>query len=332
MQATAVRRALVERLEVLARERPGYYRFRVAALALLGLGYRVLIWLAMFTMPVALTLMFYPTVWTLVIAVALLVLFGVYWFRPPAIEGQRLHPSDAPELFAALEDIRRKTGAPRVHEVFLDGEFNAAAAAIPRLGLFGWYKHVLILGTPLLAALTREQVLAIVGHELGHFSKAHGRFGQWVYRTRHAWENLQAQIGDEDSGLGAAVNEFYRSFIPYFSAYSFVLGRMCEYEADADAARSSDPATAAGALAALSAYSGFFSRSFWPALWREALASAEPPADEAIAPSSPNTCTITQSDAKGTGNMRMTSSSSSNRKTGASPSDIVARKFSVSRC
>ena len=138
MQATAVRRALVERLEVLARERPGYYRFRVAALALLGLGYRVLIWLAMFTMPVALTLMFYPTVWTLVIAVALLVLFGVYWFRPPAIEGQRLHPSDAPELFAALEDIRRKTGAPRVHEVFLDGEFNAAAAAIPRLGLFGW--------------------------------------------------------------------------------------------------------------------------------------------------------------------------------------------------
>jgi Zn-dependent protease with chaperone function len=279
MQATAVRRTLVERLEVLARERPRYYRLRVAGLAVLGLGYRALIWLAMFAMPVAVTLMFYPTTWTLMIMAVLLVLFGVYWFRPPASEAERLQPADAPELFAALEAIRQKTGAPRVHQVFLDGNFNASAAAIPRLGLFGWYKHVLTLGVPLLAALSREQVLAIVGHELGHFSKAHGRFDQWVYRTRHAWENLQAQLGDEDSGLGAAVNQFYRSFIPYFSAYTFVLGRLCEYEADADAARSSDPATAAGALAALHAFGDYSERSFWPALWREALASPEPPAD-----------------------------------------------------
>jgi Zn-dependent protease with chaperone function len=294
-QSNAADRALVDRLEVLARERPGYYRLRVASLALLGLGYRVVIWAAMFAMPIALTLMFYPTVWTLVIAVVLLVLFGVYWFKPPASEGERLQPADAPELFAALEALRRKTGAPRVHEVFVTGEFNASAAAIPRLGLFGWYKHVLTLGIPLLTALSREQVLAVVGHELGHFSKAHGRFDQWVYRTRHSWDKLQAQLGEEDSGLGAAVSQFYRSFIPYFSAYSFVLGRLCEYEADADSARASDPATAASALAAVHAFGDYYERSFLPALWREAQASPEAPTDlhgrfaQAVRTASPET-------------------------------------------
>lgn len=278
-QANTPSRAFVDRLEVLARERPGYYRLRIASLALLGLGYRVVIWLAMSAMPIALTLMFYPSAWTLFIAAVLLVLFGVFWFRPPQREGERLQPADAPELFAAIEAIRRKTGAPRVHEVFVDPEFNASAAAVPRLGLFGWYKYVLTLGVPLLTALTREQVLSVVGHELGHFSKAHGRFDQWVYRTRRSWDSLQARIGDEDSGLGAAVNQFYRSFIPYFNAYSFVLGRLCEYEADADAARSSDPATAAGALAAVEAFGDYFERSFMPALWREAQASPAAPTD-----------------------------------------------------
>lgn len=275
----AGRRALVKQLEVLARERPGYYRLRVTLLALLGLGYRALIWLAMFAMPVAITLMFYPTTWTLVIVIVLLVLFGIFWFRPPPAEGRRLQPADAPQLFAELEAMRAKTRAPQVHEVVLSEEFNASAAQLPRLGLFGWHKQVLELGIPLLAALTREQALAVVGHELGHFSKAHGRMGHWIYRTRYAWEKLQAQIGDEDSGLGAAVNQFYRSFVPYFSAYSFVLARLCEYEADADAARTTDRATAGGALAALHAYGAHLDRRFWPALWRTALASSEPPGD-----------------------------------------------------
>jgi Zn-dependent protease with chaperone function len=278
MQA-ADRRALVDRLEVLARERPRHYRLRVTALALLGLAYRALIWFAMFAVPIALTLAFYPTTWSLTVVVVLLLLFGLFWFRPPRIEGKRLHASDAPELFARLEAMRAKTGAPHVHEVVLSEEFNASAAQLPRLGLFGWHKQVLELGIPLLATLTREQVLAVVGHELGHFSKAHGRMGHWIYRTRYTWEKLQAQVGDEDSGLGAAVNQFYRSFVPYFSAYSFVLARLCEYEADADSARASDHATAASALAALHAYGAYLGRGFWPALWRTALGASSPPDD-----------------------------------------------------
>ena len=217
MQTTEARRARVEELEAFARRRPRAYRARVTALALAGLGYRALIGLALVAVPTALTFAFYPAKWVLVIGIVLLLVFGLTWFGRATVDGRRLHAADARKLFDALEALRRKIRAPRVHEVVLTQEFNASATQIPRLGIFGWHKQILTLGIPLMAALSREQLLAVIGHELGHFSKAHGRMGHWVYRTRHTWEKLYRTVGDEDSGIGAAVDQFYRWFVPRFS-------------------------------------------------------------------------------------------------------------------
>lgn len=279
MQTAETRRALIERLEGYARERPRTYRARVTALALFGLGYRVLIGLAMFVVPVVLAGAFYPSSWLLFILVVGLLIFGLTWFGRSDVKGERVAAADAPELFAALEALRRKIRSPRIHEVVLDCEFNAAAAQIPRLGIFGWHKQILVIGVPLLAALTREQLLAVVAHELGHFSKAHGRLGHWIYRIRHSWEKLNASLGDEDSGIGAAVNQFYRWFVPYFGAYSFALARLDEYEADADSALASDKANAAAALVAVHVFGAYLSSRFWPAMHRLAVETPEPPAD-----------------------------------------------------
>jgi Zn-dependent protease with chaperone function len=279
MQTTEARRALIERLELFARERPRSYRLKVTALALFGLGYRLVIAFAMFAVPVVLTFAMYPSTWVLFIVVTLLLVFGLTWFRPTEIRGERVTRADAPELFAALEALRTRIRAPRVHEVVLNAEFNAGAAQFPRLGIFGWHKQVLILGIPLMAALSREQLLAVVGHELGHFSRAHGRFGHWIYRVRHSWEKLYASMQDEDSGIGAAVNQFYRWFVPYFGAYSFALARLDEYEADADSALASDSANAAAALAAVHVFGGYLEEDFWPGIRRLALQTPEPPDD-----------------------------------------------------
>jgi Zn-dependent protease with chaperone function len=279
MEATEARRVLIERLEALARERPLSYRVRVTALALFGLGYRVFLGMLMFAVPIAVTGAIYPSSWLLFIVVVGLLIFGLTWFGRSKLEGEPVGEQDAPALFAAVDALRKKIRAPRVHQVLLDNDFNAGAAQIPRLGIFGWYKQVLILGVPLLAALSREQLLAVVGHELGHFSKAHGRLGHWIYRIRLSWEKLNAGLGEEESGIGAAVNQFYRWFVPYFGAYSFALARANEYEADADAALGSDRASAATALAATHIYGGWLEKRFWPSLHRLALESSEPPHD-----------------------------------------------------
>jgi Zn-dependent protease with chaperone function len=279
MQTTEARRVRVEALEAFARRRPRTYRARVTALALAGLGYRALIGFAFVAVPTALTFAFYPAKWILVIGIVLLLLFGLTWFTPPRIEGTRIHAAEAPKLFDELEALRRTIRAPRVHEVVLTQEFNASAAQIPRLGIFGWHKQVLTLGIPLIAAVSREQLLAVIGHELGHFSKAHGRMGHWVYRIRHSWEKLYHNLGEEDSGIGAAVNQFYRWFIPHFSLYSFALARLDEYEADADAVLATDATTAAGALTAIHVFGGYVDQHYWPRVWKRALEEREPPQD-----------------------------------------------------
>jgi Zn-dependent protease with chaperone function len=281
MQTTEAYRALVEKLEALARERPEHYRRRVAALAVLGIGYRVLVTLAAFFLPAAIVLAVFPGTWTAaaVAAAGILAIAWVFWVATRPIPGRRLTEAEAPALFAALEALRAKLLCPPVHEVVLDHEFNAAAAWTPRRGAFGVPRQQLLLGVPLLAVLSKEQLLAVVGHELGHFSRAHGRAGHWIYRIRASWEDLYDNIGRDDSPLGSAVNLFYGWFVPYFGAYSFALARLNEYEADASSALVAGAGNAASALATVDAYSGWLERRFWPALWRSAREHAEPPLD-----------------------------------------------------
>lgn len=283
MESAEARRALIDRLEAYAQRSPGGYRLKVTALALLGLAYRVLVGLAMVAVPVAITFTMYPSGWVLFIGVVLLVLLGVFWFERPRLEGRPITPRDAPVLFEELEKLRLRIRAPRIHEVRLTEDFNAGASSHPRLGIFGWHRQVLVLGVPLLSALTRAQALAVIGHELGHFSRAHGRLGHWIYRIRFSWEKLNASVEGEDSAFGAAVNQFYSWFVPYFSAYSFALARLDEYEADRDATLATDASAAAGALTAVHVFGEHFETAFWPAFWRRALETPAPPANPYVA-------------------------------------------------
>jgi len=69
-------------------------------------------------------------------------------------------------------------------------DFNAAVVQIPRLGLLGWYRNTLLIGLPLMKALTRQQLAAVLAHEFGHLAGGHGRLGNWVYRLRFGWARL----------------------------------------------------------------------------------------------------------------------------------------------
>ncbi len=65
---------------------------------------------------------------------------------------------------------------------------------------------------------------------------------------------------------------------PFFSAYSFVLARAQEYEADRASARVVGARQAADALINVNVYGASLKEEFWPALYRQADRRAEPPA------------------------------------------------------
>jgi Zn-dependent protease with chaperone function len=269
---------LVRRLEVEARGEPRTYRIRVLALAALGYAYIGGILLVAFGgIGAALALAFagHPLAIKAALPLGVLALLLVrslpVKLEPP--EGIELSEAGARELFRLIEDLRREIGAPRIHRVLVDGALNACVAQIPRLGPLGPARNYLVVGLPLLQALSPDEFRAVVAHELGHVSRRHGRFSAWIYRIRQTWARLLETLEADRHWL---FRRFFRWYSPYFSACTFVLAREHEYEADAAAAETAGRGVAASALARLALVDRYLGERYWPAIYAEAEAVASP--------------------------------------------------------
>lgn len=275
---------MVERLEGFARREPANYARRVGLLAALGYAFVLLAlafavglvlligWLTLGTGKV--------NFWVLKFGWVLLALAWVVaralWVSIPPPGGVELTREEAPRLFALVDELTEALGAPRFHHVLLDDEYNAGVSQVPRLGPLGWHKNYLVLGLPLMQALSPEQFRAVLAHELGHLSGNHGRFGSWIYRVRQTWYQLLARLEQEGRWGSGLFVKFFNWYAPYFNAYSFVLARRQEYEADESAARLTSPRTAAEALMAVEVKGSYLSEKYWPEVFRRADAQAEP--------------------------------------------------------
>jgi Zn-dependent protease with chaperone function len=287
MAPTARHSALVERLQVEARNAPRRYRCKLALLALAG--YAVLVALLAVALGVPLLLVartvsgaatadpslafaiLMPGVFGALLLRALWVPFGV----PP---GYRLAAGEAPALEDAVARMRVAVGAPALNGIIIDGELNAAAVDLPRaLGLLG-HRHYLVLGLPLMQLLDRDELASVIAHEFGHFGAGHGRFSGWIYRLRLSWHRALDALSQRGGAMTLLLLRFYGWYVPYFNAYSFVLARHQEYEADAAAARAAGADAAASALLRMELASRRVQAGFRPALLERARMQGHPPA------------------------------------------------------
>jgi Zn-dependent protease with chaperone function len=214
--------SLVTRLEGFAQENPQRYLGWVLAVVLLGFGVlalAILFALIPVTLLAGLVFVVVATGGKALIVllklgkfVVLLVLpawmmikssFQMMFSRFPRPQGRTLSEQEAHALFARIHELRQKMNGPRIHHVLLRDELNAAIVQHPRFGLFGWEENYLILGFPLLLAMSEEEALSVVAHEYGHLSGHHSRLGGFIYRFRSAWGRMQTlseqwTAGDRD--------------------------------------------------------------------------------------------------------------------------------------
>jgi len=167
--------------------------------------------------------------------------------------------------------------APQVHEVILDGSFNASVVQIPRLGVLGWSRNYLTVGLPLLDAVTPEQFEAVLAHELGHLARAHGRFRAWIYRLRTSWTQLAENLRKQGQRGWFIFARFFNWYGPLFGAYTLVLARSQEYSADRHSADAVGATIAADALTAVAVGARVVATTFWPSLLRTADTQPGPP-------------------------------------------------------
>jgi Zn-dependent protease with chaperone function len=278
---------MVKRLEILAKNEPAKYRFRVGLLALLGYAYIAMVLVVLLSL-VALLVGFafkagkanYIIIkfgWILVVLAA--VVIRSLWVKQTPPAGLELTRADAPRLFDLIAELTAGLGAPRIHHVQMLDFFNAAVVQVPRFGFFGGYKNYLLLGLPDMQACSPAQFRATLAHELGHLSGNHGRFSGWVYRLRRTWGQLLQRLEAEGRWGSFIFTSFLNWYAPYFQAYSLVLARTHEYEADEAAARLTGAENVAEMLIDTRLKGSYLEEQYWPEVYRRAETEPRPVAD-----------------------------------------------------
>ena len=275
---------LVKQLEQVARDHPQHYRLQVGGLAILGYLYILLIFTGLglglwilrqlciaFDQEEILSSLY------LIALIVALVILRMFWLTIPKPKGIELTPEMAPHLFKITQELAQNLQTPPIHQILIIEDLNAAILQRPRLGILGWFENTLLLGLPLLQVLSPPQVKAVIAHELGHLSGNHSQFRNWIYRIRRTWLELSGRVDQQDA-TGWFFKRFFQWYGPFFNAYSFVLARANEYEADQIAAQQAGINPAAEALIRTNLYGYHWATQ--TQIWnsKQAISSAAPPA------------------------------------------------------
>ncbi len=277
---------LVRRLDLYAKKHPTSHKLKVALVAALGYAYVLAVlgvtlavgaWLMLSLRDGGLSHLS-SIKFLLGIGVLTAIVLRAYWVRFTPPTGYEVYREDAPRLFLLIDKLTSALSATPFHHVLIVNDLNAAIAQRPRLGIFGWYQNYLLLGLPLMLAMTPAQFRAVLAHEFGHLGHHHGRFSGWIYRTRMVWSRLLEELRARDHWGSVFFTKFLDWYAPFFNAYSFVLVRAQEYEADRQASKLVGCGHMKDALAAVQVIARLMDDLYWPALNRRTITNPTPPA------------------------------------------------------
>ncbi|MFF4790742.1 M48 family metallopeptidase [Streptomyces sp. NPDC001276] len=174
--------------------------------------------------------------------------------RPPGLpeDALVLHRTDAPELYALVDQVAQVVGTRGADLIAVDAEINASVMSY---GLHG--RRLLTLGVPLWETLTPQQRIALLGHELGHYSNGDTRHGLVVstaYRSLTTWLYYFAPIA-RPSALDMVVNVLYvvprllvHGVLSLLDHLTLRATQRAEYLADREAARAASTEAAVGLM------------------------------------------------------------------------------------
>ena len=290
--------SLIKKLEKDAKNNPKLYRLKVIGLAILGYAYFLVIAFVPILIVLAgvLLLLVKPTAFFILIkavgkfALILLVflggLFSVIWGAITSLfkkidrpEGIEIDRENADELFKVIDEISENLEAQKPNYVLLNNDFNASVVTFPRFGFFGKVVY-LNLGLPLMESVSPEQFRAVLAHEMGHISKKHGSDATWIYQLRETWRNfLENQEQSEEGTMDFLYSSFVNWYFPYFNAYSFVLAREHEREADRMAVKLYGAKNLAESLMKIEIKANYLDTEYWKNIFDKAKDNPKPPND-----------------------------------------------------
>jgi Zn-dependent protease with chaperone function len=201
-----------------------------------------------------------------------------------APKGRTILPTEAKELHALVDLLRENLDVPVLDGILVTNDFNASIIQHSRFGIFGWSRHWLIVGLPLMLATSPPELASVLAHECGHLSRKHGHDSNRIYRMHRAWQQLFESVQKNVSHgtvrfAGKILFRFVEWYWPRFHARAFLLSRSNEFQADRISAESTSAEHAASALWRIECTAHYLENDFWKELWNLAESQPEPPRD-----------------------------------------------------
>ncbi|MCL2657823.1 MAG: M48 family metalloprotease [Betaproteobacteria bacterium] len=194
----------------------------------------------------------------------------------PAPDGIPLARKEAPRLFAMLDRMAASFAAPKIDDVRVVGELNAAIAQRPgRFFGFG-LRNTLIFGLPLTLAVTPAQFEAVIAHEFGHLRRQRIALGGWGAHMRALWHQVLTNMENETSRLRPFVAAIAHFESPIYCAQSLVLSHLDEFEADQAAAEVVGAPQLGRALAEVALKHRFLADDYWRKVYAQADHAKQP--------------------------------------------------------
>ncbi|GAA3993729.1 hypothetical protein GCM10022247_11470 [Allokutzneria multivorans] len=182
-----------------------------------------------------------------VLGIGVLITFGIALVsalrtrvEPPS--GPRLSRQEQPTLWACVDELAEQVQTRAPDEIILIPDVNAAVSEDSRmLGLRAGKRYMMI-GLPLLAGMSVDELRSVLAHELGHYSGGHTRLLAITYRGT---ETLQRTVERLDGGPARfLLNNYAKLYMLVASSAN----RQQELEADQAMVRTSGQAVAIAAL------------------------------------------------------------------------------------
>ena len=192
------------------------------------------------------------------------VFYATLVVRDTETAGIAVLDTEQPALWSAVREAAAAAGTAPPEHLWIDSRFNASVFEQARwLGLRSGSRH-LVVGAPMLVALSPARLNAVLAHEFGHFAHRDTRLAPVIMRGRVGLAGALRSAGFFTTGrvsngswmlhLQLLVTRLIRAYAIGFLKVTRHISRSQEYAADRISAELSGRDTAACVLAETPAY------------------------------------------------------------------------------
>ncbi|MFF1609611.1 M48 family metalloprotease [Amycolatopsis sp. NPDC058278] len=174
-------------------------------------------------------------------------LFSIERARGEDLPGVPVTPEDQPGLWALVRELADAVGTRPPDAITLISEVNAGVRE--RTGWLGLRvrRREMFIGAQLLAGLRHDQLRALLGHELAHYTNRDTRLAGLTYRGRRSIEKALTGLGG-DGWFQGLIRKLFVWYAKLYFSVSAAVCRRQELAADAASARLAGTAAATSAL------------------------------------------------------------------------------------